>query len=256
MITKIPEAIQAAQIQADATFNAAIFSTIAIVIGLFVSYLTAKRIQRNTSIDELRRTTYLNTVETFSRFIATLSMVSHNPKKCSEEFYQIAKDFFISLDNTMFVCSTNTKVKIVEFYEIFFLEYDLIKNDIHEVFQLNDDLELTYQSHSKALGELEPIKVHLTELQIKDPLDIKIRSALDLMEARIIFAEKYRDDASKIEQQLKSECLLFSEKYDHFEKKIRPKANNVMYFLRQEIGIPTDKILDKNLNDRINTLLS
>ena len=132
----------------------------------------------------------------------------------------------------------------------------LIRNDIYGVFQLNDELELTYQSHSIALGEIEPIKVHLTELQIKDPSDIKIKSALELMDARIKFSEKYLDDASNIEKKLENMRQNFSEKYNRFEKKVRPKAINVMYFLRQEIGIPTDKKIDKELNDRINTLLS
>lgn len=256
MINNIPEVMQAAQIQADATVWAAICSTIAIIVGLFISYLTAKHIQRNTTIDELRRETYLNTVESYSRFMATLFLISADPKKISTDFLHKSENFSASIDKAMLVCSTNTKEKIVEFQEIFFQEYEPLKDRISGVLEASDDCDLAYGSHSSILAELEPIKVHLISLQVEDPAHEKIENALRLIDDKLKFANNYHVDALKKGELLKEKYRELNIGLGLFEKKVRPKALEVMYSFRQEIGIPTDKSLDRELNERINKLLS
>lgn len=266
MIHKISETIQAATIQADAsvhaaniqataTVNAAYVSAVGIVLGLLISWLTAKFIQRKTSVDELRRSTYLKTVESYSALMGVITMIPVNPQIISKEFALKVDHFAVSMDQAMFVCETETKEKIVEFYKIFVEEFALIKNDIFKIGDASEDCDLAYKMHADLMSELEPIKSRLIDLQIENPAQKNIEHALKLLEDKIEFSNKYLEDANNKDKDLQILCFNVNSNIKKFEEIINSKAIDVMYCLRQEIGINTNKNLDMQLNERLKELL-
>lgn len=251
----VSETIQAANIQADATIFAASIAALGLIVGLVVSWGTAKYIQRRTSIDELKRNTYLKVVDSYSRMLSLFSMITVDPKRTSEEFTLKVEAFSAAIDQSMFVCDTKTKVKIVEFYEIFFSELVLIQDSISAVFEASQNCEIAYTTYSELMSELEPIKSRLTDLQVEDPAQRNIENAIKLLEDKLNFSKKYLDDAQKQDDVLKELCTNLEPKIHEFINKINRKAVDIMYSLRQEIGIKTDIKNDMELNERLKKLV-
>lgn len=251
----VSETIQAANIQADATIFAASIAALGLIVGLVVSWCTAKHIQRKTSIDEIRRNTYLKTVDSYSRMIASLSMITVDPKKTSDEFKPRFENFVAAIDQSMFVCNTKTKVKIVEFYEIFFTELKLIEDPISSIFDASQDCEIAYKTYSEIMSELEPIKSRLVDLQVEDPAQKNIENALQLLDDKFIFSRKYLQAAQEKGDLVQELCTDAEPKIYDFMIKVNTKAVDVMYSLRQEIGIKTDIKIDMELNERLKKLI-
>lgn len=251
----VSETIQAANIQADATICAASIAALGLIVGLVVSWYTAKHIQRKTSIDEIRRNTYLKTVDSYSRMIASLSMITVDPKKTSDEFKPRFENFVAAIDQSMFVCDTKTKVKLIEFYEIFFTELKLIEDPISSIFDASQDCEIAYQTYSQIMSELEPIKSRLIDLQLEDPRQKNIENALQLFDDKLNFSHKYLQAAQEKGDLVQELCTIAEPKIHDFIIKINTKAVDVMYSLRQEIGIKTDIKTDMELNERLKKLV-
>ncbi|QOW41796.1 hypothetical protein G0027_02380 [Acinetobacter indicus] len=182
-------------------------------------------------------------------------MVSDKPGTVHDEFKPRFENFVAAIDQSMFVCDTKTKVKLVEFYEIFFIELKLIEDPISSIFDASQDCEIAYKTYSKIMSELEPIKSRLVDLQVEDPGQKNIENALQLLDDKLIFSRKYLQAAQEKGDLVQELCTDAEPKIHDFMIKINTKAVDVMYSLRQEIGIKTDIKTDMELNERLKKLV-
>lgn len=250
-MNEVEAIIQAANVQADATIHAAWWAAFGIATGVIGSWCTSLHLQKNNRITETRREIYSETVGAYSSMCSVIASLHADPGTAQSKLLEVVEKFAIGLDKAMFVCETRTKAEIVDFYETYLPFIENFANNLGTFLDKYNTLENEKKRHDETMEELNEIWKKLDEISIENPKDQKILNTLDLINRKIDESSKIIDQIDKAESSYIEEVnILINEFYKNFDK-LNVKAINVMYFLRQEIGIKTDLEYDMKLNNRL-----
>lgn len=253
-MTEIEAVIEAAKIQANSTFMAAVIAAIGLGVGVLASWFTGLHLQKRDKIAESRREVYSQLIETYSNLTAILSILSIHPEEAQQKYIDALTAFSTSLDKVMFICETSTKKEIVQFLSFFLPAMSIFSNKLFNFLQKFKELMLENEKHQIVLKEFTDIRLKITDIKIDNPQDQRIQNILNLLNEKISETNKIVEQLSKVENEYKLKMKELHDEQDKINQQITDKALSVMYLLRQEIGIKNDIKLDLILNQMIKNI--
>lgn len=248
----IDTAIQAAQIQADATIRAAYLGGIGIGIGIIFSWWTALHIQKNARVAETRRNIYLDLVESFSNLVYSLHSLKMNTD--IEHLIDSYHIFSTNFDKAMFVCETKTKEEMVKFNESIVPKTKVFIKSLAEFNGSIEKIKALEKKHSEILMSLKPIYTKIDNFSIESPMNIKILNAFDLINSKLKQSQKIVDEISDLESSNEHQTHKIFKDLDNYIQVLSESTINIIYLLRLEIGIKTDVEREKKLIQRLNAI--
>ncbi len=253
-LLSVAATIQGAQIQANATYWAALWGALGLIASIGITWLYTNYLQRKARVAECRREVYLALAEAYSKLMAGFQHTPFIPQNYDEYIRGRLDNFSVLLDKTMFICETSTKKEILDFYRIFIPLANEMLGSIQDTVESYNNILVLKKQHEIELDKLKPIHDRLDEINIENPIDEKIKNALELLKTKFGSIEEL---TSQIKEQEKKYALVrdeVSEKNKISLEIINDKAINLMYLLRQDIGIKTNRKLDKYINEKLKEL--
>ncbi|WP_334069821.1 hypothetical protein [Acinetobacter colistiniresistens] len=253
-MTEIEAVIEAAKIQANSTFMAAIIAAIGLGLGVVASWFTGLHLQKKDKIAETRREVYSQLIETYSTLTAVLSILILHPNEAQQKYTDAITAFSTSLDKAMFVCETSTKKEIVQFLSFFLPAMSIFSDKLFNFLQKFEELMIENEKHQNVLKEFTDIRLKITDIKIDNPQDQRIQNILNLLNEKISETKKIVEQLSKVENEYKLKMKELHDEQNEINEQITDKALSVMYLLRQEIGIKNDTKQDFILNQMIKNI--
>lgn len=240
--------IAAANIQADITLQAAYINGVAIVIGIFLSWMTALHIQKVSRLAETRRNVYLELMQSFSEMHSAFHAFINKEEDGNILFEKINK-FGVDADKASFVAETSTKREIYKFLEFFRENSEIVGPFIVDYIDANDNFKNRITLHSSAVEDLNNRKDYLEEIRLNNPNDIRIAELIGIVERKIEESEIKMNAVNEAFEDLKLKKGIAKEQIVIFLDSINDLALPISHKLRSELGAKTDIKLDYSIHN-------
>ncbi|WP_312049205.1 hypothetical protein [Acinetobacter courvalinii] len=239
--------ITAANIQADITMQAAYFNFAAIVIGIFLSWMTALHIQKVARLAETRRNVYLELMESFSEMHT--AFYSFTNKDDSEEtLINKINKFSIIADKASFVAKTSTKRDIYNFLNSFRENSEKLGPFIVDYIEAKDNFNKHISLHSSEIDELNSRIDYLEEIRLNNPDDKRISELMGIIDGKIKVAETKLTAVNEAYEELGLQKAIVKQQIIIFLDSINDLALPISHKLRDELGAKTDIKLDYSIH--------
>lgn len=160
----IAATIQAAEIQAAATYRstitAALIGAAGIAIGVAVSWYTALHLQKVARLAETRRDVYLEFCDSFANMTSEMTFVFANINNNWTSFTDSVLEFKSKIDKVSFVCETHNK-------ESLYIFFSMASDKCSDFFKAIDPLKALAKKHSKLKEEFHTLDKQLEEIAEK-----------------------------------------------------------------------------------------
>lgn len=241
--------ITAAKIQADIALDAAYYNCAAIIIGLFISWVTALHIQKVGRLAEIKRSVYLDLISSYSEMHAEFYNLFNNEKENSEDSLneKIIK-FSNNADKTSFICKTKTKKAIYEFLDIFKAEILSVSPFLRDYIDARDLVLDLILKHSKIMGEFDRYKLLIDEYRLQDPTDKRIGLLLDEAKAVLNSARVLHKQLSESSEDKEDKKQLAKEKVVDLLNTLNKNSVPISHLLKKELGAKFDVKLDYSIH--------
>ncbi|MGG2098119.1 hypothetical protein ABFY41_11165 [Acinetobacter haemolyticus] len=242
--------ITAANIQADITMQAAYFNFAAIVIGIFLSWMTALHIQRVARLAETRRNVYLELMESFSE-MHTAFYTFVNKEDTGVTLIDKITKFSITADKASFVAKTSTKKDIYNFLDFFSENSEKVGPFIVDYLDAKDNFDNSVSLHKTTIAELNSRAAYLEEVRLNNPHDNRIPNLLDIVDEKLKESETHMIAINNNLAVLNSKKFIAKQHIDIFLDSINELAIPISHKLRAELGAKTDVKLDYSIHKKM-----
>lgn len=246
--------IQGAHIQAKATYLAAFWGAFGLISSIFITWFYTQHLQKKARVAETRRVVYLELVEAYSKMITGFQYIPSYPQNYIEYITNRIDIFSASLEKAMFICATETKEEIFYFYKIYIPKGNKAIMLIQKVIKSFNRLNIKKKQNENQIEGLNLLYSKLEELKIESPNDLRIENISDLIKIKKECIKKNTLRLRKAEEIYKCRRENTEERLKPIIHEINDKAINIMYLLRQEIDIKTNRKLDKEINEKMKSL--
>lgn len=246
--------IDGAKIQANAALLGALLGFLGVVLTLIVTWLTVLKSGKVSRLAELRRQVYLETVENYALMISELITFSKDPLQLKDNLLFKIEKFESSLNKTMFVCRTETKQAIVEFYEIFVPELKELSKDIFKYIDSYQELMVERDRHDEIMQQFQKFYKLIDDLRVENPQSDKFENIFNILDYKVEDSAKAIKKIEVKEEKYNTMNESIAKSVAIFVERINEKSFDVMYLLRKEINIKSNINLDRRLNLRLKNI--
>lgn len=240
----IAATIQAAEIQATATYKATVFAAIiggvGICSGVLISWFTALHLQNSARLKELRSTVYLELIDSFNEMTMGMTTVLLDPLEKWANHQNLIANFNGSLEKARFICETKTKVEITNSFSIFLEAYTNIDQLVGPIRTIREDIISKQAKHKEITSSFSEKFDNFKELKKADPQNFNLNNILNSMNNLIEESDKIEEELKNDKETLREKNITTQVEINKTIAKLNLKFLPVIHVLRKEIGAKTD----------------
>lgn len=246
--------VQAAEIQADATFNsaviAAIIGGIGIGLGVIASWYTALHLQKMARIKEIRSVVYLELMDSQAEMVTALTSLMLEPMEKWTNIQRLLFRFTEKLEKVGFICETETKVEIAKSFKYIVqavMEIDELVVPIRKLRNEGKEYQAKYDQLVTFFNvDIEQLKT----LKSQDPNNSKIGDLVISLTSQQEKSETLSEELNKVKSKLETEQIETQKKINYVMDTLKINFLPIMHLLRNELGLKTNVELDKAMHKR------
>lgn len=251
----IAASIQAAEIQAAATFNAtitaAIIGAIGIGGGVVASWFTALHLQKVARLSETRKVVYLELVESYSLMITGFQFLLSELDKHWETQQTLILNFSKAVDKATFICETETKAEILEFLEHFGEKIRILQSEINPLIARKEEINSLFNAHSRAMELFNNAVMEIERIKIHGDGEDRIPHIYKYFDEKLVEGEEHINNMKEIAEDIKSKSVSIKPLLTTLINESNANANLIVHMLRKELGAKTNVELDKKLQAKL-----
>lgn len=247
----IAATIQAAEIQAAATFNstitAAIIGAAGIGIGVIVSWCTALHLQNRAKIKEIRSGVYLELIDSQSEMVKGLTTVLLEPIEKWSEISNLVLNFSGKVDKALFICETKNKVEIqkaIHFIGETYTQIDLLVGPIRE---LRNGEKIIRDKFNQLRNQISVDIEKLNSMTALGADKYQINDLIVLLRNQEAECTKVYNELNAAKIKLRNEEIKTQESINKAMDNLSIKFLPIIHLLRRELSIKTNIQLDESL---------
>lgn len=245
----ISETIQAAIIQANATYYASIIGAIGIALGVLCSWWTALHLQKRARLADLRKTIYLELVGFYSLMVNGFSTFLMDPHKNWPIQFDRITDFCISLAKAAFVCESSTKAALYDFLDFYNDGLTNLIPSVNEIIEFSEELESLQIKHKQVMDKIEIATKYIDSLKMNNPIDSRIHFIFKQINDHLSNGEKILELITQAEDKLNTKKAAIYIEIRNFMVSINKQVIPITHLFREELGAKTDIELDRKLHE-------
>lgn len=239
--------ITAANIQADIAMQAAYLNSAAIIIGIFISWMTALHVQKVARLAETRRNVYLELIENFSE-MHTAFYTFINQDAPLVHLIEKANKFGITADKASFVAKTTTKKDIYIFLATFQEKITSVLPYIEDHIAAKENFDILISLHKSTTEAFKSKIKYIEELYLSNSSDTSISRINEILEKNLEESERQMESINQSLNDLNLTQSIAKSKITEFLNSINDLAIPISHKLRSELGAKTDIELDYSIH--------
>jgi len=243
----IAATIQAAEIQAAATYKAAIFGALGIIGGLLITWLTALHIQKVNRIAETRREVYLEFSESYAALIDELGLIYTNLDDNWASFLESSKLLSNKSGKVLFICETKNKRHIYAYMALLSINLGSFIEMINPIRTLMLAQKRMANEFNVSVEQLDAVanKIDRLGLDKNEPQDTEIllEHYRQLNKRVNSYQVSLKENADEIAKEMNDKRPFIT----NLINKLNEESLPLFHCLRAELGAKTDIELDKKI---------